>query len=256
MAAPTLLRRCTHFLDVFSRNTSTSARSSPKPLKQRILSYLNSNFYDMENIINWSIRLKNWNLRKKNAHFQYTVNLHGKNVAAAFFTLSHRGAVRFKGHEVWYRADKKGKFSYEFVKHKDVPVEAVDLSGSLVNYDGLENIVHLEELKYLNLSNCSNVDDWCLSRLHVFKDTLEELHLTDCPSVTARGLASLHHVENLKHLDVSDLPSVPDKEFTAILLEEILPRCNIVGMNYEVPLVLDSDYQQVATKGLDDRLRG
>ncbi|XP_069063613.1 distal membrane-arm assembly complex protein 2 isoform X2 [Pleurodeles waltl] len=189
----------------------------------------------MENIINWSILLKHWRLRKKNAPFTFTENLYGKYVASVYFVLCQRGSARFQGQEEWFRADKKGKFSWDFINHKDVPVEAVDLSGCLVNYDGLENIACLGELKYLNLSNCPNLDDFCLSRLHVFKDTLEELQLSGCPRVTERGLATLHHLENLKYLDVSDLPSVSNKPLIAILLEEILPGCNIVGMSCKTP---------------------
>ncbi|XP_078518351.1 distal membrane-arm assembly complex protein 2-like [Lissotriton helveticus] len=243
MATSVLLRPCrryVRFLDIFCRNTSSSASPSQRPLKQTILSYLNSRFYDMENIINWSIRLKHWRLRKKNTHFTYTENLYGKYVAAVYFVLCQKGAARFQGQQEWFRANKKGKFSWDFVNHKDVPVEAVDLSGSPVNFDGLENIVPLGELKYLNLSNCPNVDDFCLSRLHVFKDTLEELHLSGCPRVTERGLATLHHLENLKYLDVSRLPSVSNQPLIAILLEEILPRCQIEGMSFKIPLKLDS----------------
>lgn len=56
-------------------------------------------------------------------------------------------------------------------------------------------VVHLKALKHLDLSRCRSIDDWGLSRLHVFGDTLQELSLAGCPQVTERGLAALHPLE-------------------------------------------------------------
>lgn len=55
-------------------------------------------------------------------------------------------------------------------------------------------IVNLKALKYLDLSRCANIDDWSLSRLHAFGDTLQELSLAGCPQITERGLGTLHHL--------------------------------------------------------------
>ncbi|MEE6491273.1 hypothetical protein FKM82_016157 [Ascaphus truei] len=206
MAAPRLLQN-TRCLTRLSRNSSSSA----SPLKHRILHYLYTHFYDMEKIINWNVRLTHWNLHKKNAHYAYTEQLYGHYIAAAYFTLAQKGGVRFQGHEHWYRADKRGKFSWDFLQHKNLPVEGVDLSNSTVNYRGLDNIVLLQELRVLDLSMCPQLDDWAVSRLHVFKDCLEELSLAGCPRVTERGLATLHHLQNLRRLDVSGLPCVAAK---------------------------------------------
>ncbi|XP_055519764.1 distal membrane-arm assembly complex protein 2 [Leucoraja erinacea] len=237
-----------HWLQLTSRRTmrgyqvlaplrcpARPSSSQPKLVHwtQRGLLKLYQRFYDVENLFNWSIALRNWNLRRKNAYYGYTQKTYGIYIAAAYYILSQRGAVRFAGEEEWIRPNKRGKFSYDFLSLREVPLEAVDASGTSITYDGLDNLVCLKELKYLRLNNCPHVDDWCLSRLHVFGDSLEELGLAGCPKVTERGLASLHHLKNLRRLDLSDLPSVDNRGLLRILLEETLPQCVVVGIKYE-----------------------
>ncbi|KAM4640571.1 distal membrane-arm assembly complex protein 2 [Discoglossus pictus] len=241
MAAPRVLQRLgvlPRLCPGVSHLSLTSSLPTPPPspsdsrLRHRILHYLYTQFYDIETMVHWSVRFKQWNLRRKNAHYLHTERLYGRYVAAGYYALAQRGGVRFQGHEDWYRANKKGKFSWDFLEHRDVPVEAIDLSRSPLNFRGMDNIVVLKELRELYLSECPHIDDWALSRLHVFKDSLEVLSLAGCPQVTERGLATLHHLKNLKLLDVSSLPSVDNKGLVRILLEEVLPTCEIVGMDY------------------------
>ncbi|XP_063289298.1 distal membrane-arm assembly complex protein 2 isoform X2 [Pelobates fuscus] len=187
------------------RDSRHSSSSSLPSIKHRILHSLNNYFHDIETVLDWSSRLKTWNLRRKNA---------------------------FKGHIDWHRVDRKGRFSWDFMQYKDVPLEGIDLSNSPLTFRGLDNLVSLTELRELYLRNCPHLDDWALSRLHVFKDSLEVLSLAGCPHITERGLATLHHLQKLQHLDLSNLPSVPNKGLIKILLEEVLPGCQIVGMDY------------------------
>ncbi|XP_012824506.1 distal membrane-arm assembly complex protein 2 isoform X2 [Xenopus tropicalis] len=233
MAASRVLQNAKVLLPVLCRvSRDSSSSASVSPTKHRVQHYLYNSFYDIEAIINWSVRFKQWNLRRKNAHYAYTERLYGKYVAAAYYTLSQRGGVRFQGHKDWYRADRRGKFSWDFLEHKEVPVECIDLSRSPLTFRGLDNIVSLKELRELYLNNCPHLDDWALSRLHVFKDSLEVLSIAGCPSITERGLATLHHLQNLRYLDLSDLSSVTNKGLIRILMEEVLPKCEIVGINY------------------------
>uniref|UniRef100_K7F571 Distal membrane-arm assembly complex protein 2 n=1 Tax=Pelodiscus sinensis TaxID=13735 RepID=K7F571_PELSI len=175
-----------------------------EPLRQRFLRYLCSRFYDIESLVDWSAKLHFKNLRRKNA---------------------------FQGQERWFRAERHGTFNSDFLQFRDVPVEAIDLAGSVVNYHGLDNLVKLTALKSLDLSRCPNVDEWALSRLHVFAETLEELSLAGCPQVTERGLACLQQLENLRRLDLSHLPAVPCQGLLRILVEEMLPGCEVVGLD-------------------------
>ncbi|KAM8952268.1 distal membrane-arm assembly complex protein 2 [Pelodytes ibericus] len=233
MAAPWLLRTPRLLPHVgWAHYRQTSSSSALSFFRQRILHSLDKYFYDIEVLTNWSIQLKHWNLRRKNAHYAYTEREYGKYVAAAYYTLCQGGGVRFQGHTDWYRADSKGRFSWQILELKHLPVECVDISNSPLTYRGLDNIVPLRELRELYLRECHHLDDWGLTRLHVFKDCLEALSLAGCTGVTERGLASLHHLQKLRHLDVSNLPLVQNKGLVRILLEEMLPECRIVGMDY------------------------
>ncbi|XP_044124331.1 distal membrane-arm assembly complex protein 2-like isoform X2 [Bufo gargarizans] len=206
--------------------------ASSSETKERVLQYLLNNVPAVQTVMKWNATLKSWRLKSKNERSYFTESLYGKNAAAAYYTLEQRGGVRFKGHTEWFRPNHKGHYTWDFLQHKDVPVECVDLSGSMVTYMGLGNLDGLHELRELNLSRCDYIDDWALSRLHVFKDSLEVLSLAGCRQVTERGLATLHLLQNLKHLDLSDLPSVNNKGLVLILLEEVLPGCEIVGIDY------------------------
>uniref|UniRef100_A0A8C5MV34 Distal membrane-arm assembly complex protein 2 n=1 Tax=Leptobrachium leishanense TaxID=445787 RepID=A0A8C5MV34_9ANUR len=228
---------------------SSSSSSPVSAVRHRLMDFLDKYFYDIEAAISWSVRLKQWNLRRKNAHYAYTERRYGPYVAAAYFALSKRGGVRFQGHTDWLRTDSKGQISWDFLQLKEVPVECVDLSESSLTFRGLDNIVSLKELRELYLRRCPHLDDWALSRLYVFQDSLEVLSLAGCPRITERGLAALHHLKNLRHLDVSDLPSVQSKGLVRILLEEALPGCHIVGLDYYEGLE-DDDSRVVPTADL------
>lgn len=129
---------------------------------------------------------------------------------------------RFQDNE-WIRQHERGHFLAEFQKFQNIPVKAVDASGCAINYQGMSNLcewtgmggfssgsglhegpwshlpsrpaVPLKELRSLSLQRCPNVDDWCLSRLHMLADSLQELSLAGCPRVSERGLACLHHLQ-------------------------------------------------------------
>lgn len=92
--------------------------------------------------------------------------------------------------------------------------------------------VPLARLQELALCGCAHVDDWAVARLRALAASLRALSLARCPRVTERGLATLHHFRELRYLDVSGL-TVPSPGLVRILLEEMLPRCHIVGMELE-----------------------
>ncbi|XP_075773943.1 distal membrane-arm assembly complex protein 2 isoform X2 [Pelodiscus sinensis] len=204
MAAPRALQPCRGLPLLLGARRLSGRAAASEPLRQRFLRYLCSRFYDIESLVDWSAKLHFKNLRRKNA---------------------------FQGQERWFRAERHGTFNSDFLQFRDVPVEAIDLAGSVVNYHGLDNLVKLTALKSLDLSRCPNVDEWALSRLHVFAETLEELSLAGCPQVTERGLACLQQLENLRRLDLSHLPAVPCQGLLRILVEEMLPGCEVVGLD-------------------------
>ncbi|XP_075268641.1 distal membrane-arm assembly complex protein 2-like [Opisthocomus hoazin] len=149
-------------------------------------------FYEVEAAVAWGERLRRRRLRSRNAYCGFLKDTYGDNVVAAVFTLSCGGKVRFEGQERWIRPEDHWR--PEVLHLRDVPVVAVDLSGSSLTYNGLDNLVPLTRLQHLDLSGCPHLDDWALGRLHVFGATLRELALARCPHVTERGLATLHHL--------------------------------------------------------------
>uniref|UniRef100_A0A5F5PR06 Distal membrane-arm assembly complex protein 2 n=1 Tax=Equus caballus TaxID=9796 RepID=A0A5F5PR06_HORSE len=184
-----------------------------------VLQFLADRFYDVQ-------ALREYLLRKQ------VSKVHQKN--------------RFQGQE-WMRPNGRGRFSLEFFKFQAVPVEAVDASGCAINYQGLDNLLALKELQSLSLQRCPHVDDWCLSRLYQLAGSLQELSLAGCPQVSERGLACLHHLQNLRRLDISDLPAVSNPGLTQILVEEMLPNCNVLGADWAQGLKLGPEEQSQDT---------
>ncbi|XP_054043630.1 distal membrane-arm assembly complex protein 2 [Rissa tridactyla] len=194
-----------------------------------LLRYLGRWFYEAEAAEAWAERLRRRRLRSRNAYCGFLRDRYGDDVAAAIFTLSCGGGVRFEGQDGWLRPE--GQWRPEVLRHLHVPVVALDLSGSPLTYHGLDNLVGLRRLRQLDLSECPHLDDWALGRLHVFGASLRELSVARCPLVTERGLATLHHLRELRLLDVSGL-RVPSPGLVRILLEETLPRCRLRGMDH------------------------
>ncbi|XP_037533992.1 distal membrane-arm assembly complex protein 2 [Nematolebias whitei] len=250
-----LLHRCCQrsALLLVARQQRLSSSASPSPLSKFIL-YLTERFYDVEMLVTWKAQLKGNQIQKKNNFYGYTQSLYGSNIASAFFVLNLGGGVRFTGHSDWFRANKRGKFSWDFLKHKETSLEEIDLSYTIVNYRGLANLEKQHHLQILKLQGCSEVDDWFLAGLYIFQDTLEELDISHCPRITAGGLAALGNLRKLKRLNVSSLPRISTPGLVIILLEDMLPQCQIIADNYDHSLRQeDGGYTE---EELKDRRRG
>jgi hypothetical protein len=63
------------------------------------------------------------------------------------------------------------------------------------------------------------------------RDSLEEVELVFCPSITDFGLSYLYLLSNLKDLYLNYLPKVKDPETAVKLLREKLPNCKV---KYEI----------------------
>ncbi|XP_027701857.1 distal membrane-arm assembly complex protein 2 isoform X2 [Vombatus ursinus] len=235
----------------FGQGPNPSYDLNPNPGRnpqKGLMASMASRFYDVEQFREWIFRFWSWNLYRKNKVFSYTLKHYGPNTAAAHFVLTQGGAVRFQEQE-WLFPQDKNQFLGNSHHFQKLPLEEVDASGCLINYYGLENLVFLPSLRSLKLCGCPYVDDWCLSRLHSLGGSLQELSLAGCPKVTERGLACLHHLWNLRRLDISNLPAVSEKGLTRILVEEMLPDCEVVGADYADGLVpLSEDERGVEEK--------
>ncbi|XP_074163012.1 distal membrane-arm assembly complex protein 2 isoform X2 [Sminthopsis crassicaudata] len=205
---------------------------SPGRARQRgLMASMASRFYDVEQLRDWIAHFWSWNLYRKNKVFSSALKYYSADVVVANFVLGQGGAVRFQDQE-WILPQNMKRFFRNCPPLEKLSLEEVDASGCIINYYGLENLVLLSGLRSLRLCGCPYVDDWCLSHLYPLGSCLQELSLAGCPRVTERGLACLHHLGNLRRLDISNLPAVSNKGLTQILVEEMLPDCEVVGADY------------------------
>ncbi|KAM9440141.1 distal membrane-arm assembly complex protein 2 [Clarias gariepinus] len=215
--------------------------SNPPSLLTKILLPFNERFLEVE----YLIRLNNWfkkrDVRRKNLFYEYAQNKYGANVAAAYSILKLGGGFRFAGQTEWFRANSKGKFSFDFVNTPNSTIEEIDLSGTLINHAGLHNIASQRKLRTLSVQGCPEVDDWFLARLHIFSETLQELNLSHCPCITIGGLSALQHLRKLQLLDISSLPQLQSPGLVHILIEEMLPHCKVIGAEYDQGLESQTD---------------
>ncbi|XP_055992760.1 distal membrane-arm assembly complex protein 2 [Sorex fumeus] len=196
-----------------------------------LLQSLSDRFSDVKFLREYLLQRQITSVHKKNRSFAHLQNHYGPDIAGACFILNLGGSVKFQGHE-WLGLKGRGRSSLDIKKLQAVHVEAVDASGCAINYQGLDNLMSLKALQSLWLQRCPYIDDWCLSRLYQLAGSLQELSLAGCPQVSERGLACLHHLQNLRWLDISDLPAVSNPGLTHILVEEMLPDCEVVGAGW------------------------
>ncbi|XP_036032228.1 distal membrane-arm assembly complex protein 2 isoform X2 [Onychomys torridus] len=221
---------------IHSRSESVTPDSNQK--RRTLLQFLSDHFHDIQALREYLLQKQVSKVNRKNRSFTNIQEKYGPYVTGALFILKQGGAVKFQDKE-WIRPNDCGHFSAELLKFQEVPVEAVDASGCAINYQGMSNLLPLKELRCLSLQRCPNVDDWCLSRLYLLANSLQELSLAGCPQVSERGLACLHHLQNLRRLDISDLPAVSHPGLIQILVEEMLPHCEVLGADWAQGLKLE-----------------
>lgn len=213
--------------------------------KRTLLQFLSDHFHDVQTLREYLLQKQISKVNMENRSYRKIQERYGPYITGAHFILKQGGAVKFQGRD-WIRPNDRGHSIAELQK---VPVEAVDASGCAINYQGLSNLLPLKELRSLSLQRCPNLDDWCLSRLYLLAGSLQELSLAGCPRISERGLACLHHLQNLRRLDISDLPAVSHPGLTQILVEEMLPHCEVLGVDWAKSLKLGPDDQPPDTSG-------
>lgn len=156
----------------------------------------------------------------------------GPDLAAASFLVFRGALVQFRGKDQWFKKTEDGDTGLP-VKHEPGWVlETVDATDTELYYEGLDNLTCLEGLKALKLAGNPNVDDWFLDRLSQFRETLEHLDLSGCPQITEHGLAVLYRLRKLKTITLSRLSHIPHLKLVALMLEEAIPGCRVLGVNY------------------------
>uniref|UniRef100_A0AAY4D8S4 Uncharacterized protein n=1 Tax=Denticeps clupeoides TaxID=299321 RepID=A0AAY4D8S4_9TELE len=73
---------------------------------------------------------------------------------SAMYSLNLFFCLRFAGQTDWFRPNGRGRFSYDFMNYPDTLIEEVDMSGTAINCEGLDNLV----FEYQKLKTFSVVD--------------------------------------------------------------------------------------------------
>ncbi|KAH9514533.1 hypothetical protein Btru_025589 [Bulinus truncatus] len=172
-------------------------------------------------------------LREDQRYRRERVEALGYELAAAHFIVHRYGAVKFVGHDAWFLKKESEANPLPKVFIKNVYLEGIDLSNTLMTSIATENFAHLSHLRYMRLHNCPVLDDWFLAQLYHLKDTLEFLDISNCPEITDNGLSCLHHLSRLKCLRLTNLENVKHIGLISLLLEDKIPGLMVLGINEE-----------------------
>jgi len=164
----------------------------------------------------------------------------GPDLAAAHFLCNRNCRVRFKGHTHWTELEPNGELKIPALYVPGWYLEAIEASTADLVYEGFQNFRNLDHLKWLDLSYCQHMDEWCMDRITgEFHDTLEYLNISGCRGINWNGLECIWRLRNLKTLVIKDMDHVQDLTLICLMLLEVLPNLKIEGADYLDPTLLE-----------------
>jgi H+-transporting ATP synthase F0 complex subunit s len=154
----------------------------------------------------------------------------GPNRACAEWLLKCGATVKFKN---W------GNFIQDFNKmpggsFEQYLIEEIRAENSCIMARGFDYFDGLKDVKTIKFINCELIDDVALGKLSCVKNSLENLEIVFCPTVTDIGLSYLYLLRNLKDLFLNCLPNVKDPKLAEKLLKEKLPNCKVEFIEGEI----------------------
>jgi len=172
-------------------------------------------------------------LVKSQAFFQERLQILGPDLSAAHFLCHANCRVRFRGHKEWTELNEKGELDIPATYVKGWYIEAIDAATAKLVYEGLQNLRNLHHIKYLDISYCEYIDEWCMDRLSgEYADTLEYLNISGCRKIEWNGLEIVWRFKNLKTLVLKDMDHIENLPLICLMLLDILPKLKIVGAEY------------------------
>ncbi|XP_011309923.1 ATP synthase subunit s, mitochondrial isoform X2 [Fopius arisanus] len=106
-------------------------------------------------------------------------------------------------------------------------IQGVDATDSAISHEGFPHFAGCKYIEEIKLINCMYVGNNSLNLLHLLKDSLRYLEISNCGNVTDRGLEHLKILQKLKVLKLSDLPGVENGTVVTEDLKKSLPNCQI-----------------------------
>lgn len=179
--------------------------------------------FSLINIAKWYRHQKVELTRAKQAFIPERHKILGADLATAHFIVYRGGRVKFRNNNCWVEQDEKGMVKLPNRYDPQYILEAVDVNGFDLHYEGLSNFCGLVKLKWLSLKDCKNIDDWGLDKISAEFPALEYLDISGCEKITERGLESLYRMTNLKKLIVTNHYKSVAFELSCFMLEDCMP---------------------------------
>lgn len=199
-------------------------------------------YFKLSSVWNLITHISEQKLKLEQQYVEDRHNALGTDLAAAHFIVYRGGSVKFCGQNEWV-THGKNDYDDNLPKKYDPSfyVEALDLTGTQIIYEGLVNMFNLTKLKWLSFKNCPYFDDWCLDRISgAYCDTLEYLDVSNT-KVTERGISVIYRMHKLKTLKVHDISSSASFKLTCLMLEDVNPNIKIEGVSHDSQNEINSD---------------
>ena len=176
-------------------------------------------------------------VKEINKFFVADFNKLGPELHAATYTVKLGGRCRLHGSPRWIGQDESTKTNVlPKEKNINISVEGLDLSKTIIQFEGLRNIESCTNLKTLILSDCHFVDDWFISKVvNDYSHSLENLDLSNCQNVTDDGILKIGYLKKLKNLKIKNLQNAQNKEYISILLEDYIDGLVVEGTDHLSP---------------------
>ncbi|KAL6261105.1 hypothetical protein P5V15_008635 [Pogonomyrmex californicus] len=179
--------------------------------------------FSLSNIVKWYKHRKVIYTKANQAFIPERHKILGADLATAHFILFRGGRVKFKNNTLWTEQDEKGLYQLPESYDPHYILEAVDMNGFDLHYEGLSNLCGLVKLKWLSLKGCKNIDDWGLDKISAEFPELEYLDISGCEKISERGLESLYRMISLKKLIATNYHNSVAFELTCFMLEDCMP---------------------------------
>lgn len=179
--------------------------------------------FSLSNIKHWFEYQKVKILKKKQEFIPERHEILGAHLASAHFIVYRGGRVKFKNSDFWIELNKDSTANLPDKFNPYYVLEAIDINGFDLHYEGVSNICGLIKLKWLSLKDCKNIDDWSLDKMSAEFPELVYLDISGCEKITERGLESLYRMFNLKTLIVTNHNKSTAFELTCMMLEDCMP---------------------------------
>jgi len=177
--------------------------------------------FSIGNIVRWYKHHRVEFIKSSQAFIPERHEILGADLATAHFLVHRGGRVKFRGDDRW--TEQKEKDSLPNKYDPRYVLEAVDVNGFDLYYEGLSNLCGLTKLKWLSLKDCKNIDDWGLDKISSEFPELEHLDISGCEKITERGLESLYRMSNLKKLIATNYNKSIAFELSCFMLEDCIP---------------------------------